>query len=74
MMFRSVNSVEVELVTLFSFWHHLNQRVDFGNGIYSVCSLLFAIIRGEGYNYIFELSFWHPGGTSAHKNKTLSEN
>ena len=30
--------------------------------------------RGVGYNKIFELKFWHPGGTSAHKNKTLSEN
>ena len=30
--------------------------------------------RGAGYNQIFELSFWHPGGTTAHKNKTLSEN
>ena len=32
------------------------------------------IIRGEGYNQIFKLSFWHLGGTSAHKNKTLREN
>ena len=30
--------------------------------------------RGEGYNQIYELSFWHPGGTTDHKNKTLSEN
>ena len=27
--------------------------------------------RGVGYNQILELSFWHPGGTSAHKNKVL---
>ena len=31
-------------------------------------------MRGVGYTYIFELSFWHPDGTSAHKNKTFSEN
>ena len=33
-----------------------------------------SLIRGEGHNQIFELSFWHPGGTTAHKNKALSEN
>ena len=28
-------------------------------------------IRGEGQNSIYELGFWHPGGTSTHKNKAL---
>ena len=30
--------------------------------------------RGEGYNSIIELSFWHPGGTFARTNMELSEN